>query len=48
MVKKFVMIDSIEEVWRNEVLINWQNYWDSLNKRLRNIKISLNFDEKEK
>lgn len=47
-VKKFVMIDSIEEVWRNEILVNWQNYWDALNKRLRNVKVNVKFEEKDK
>ena len=26
----------IDGLWRNEILLNWQNYWDPLNKKIKN------------
>lgn len=37
----------IDEIWKNEILLNWQNYWDPLNRKLRIKKVTINYDEKE-
>jgi hypothetical protein len=34
-IRRNEMKDILEEIWRNEILLNWQNYWDPINQRLR-------------
>lgn len=47
-IKRSVLREAIDEIWRNEILLNWQNYWDSLRRKLKNMKITLHLDEKER
>ena len=42
------MKEVIEGLWKNEILLNWQNYWDPIKKQLKCQKVILNIDEKEK
>ena len=31
-IKKTELREVIEGIWKNEILLNWQNYWDPINK----------------
>lgn len=46
-VKRSALKEAIEEIWKNEILLNWQSYWDPIKKCLKPAKVILNFDEKE-
>jgi demethoxyubiquinone hydroxylase (CLK1/Coq7/Cat5 family) len=46
--QKNEMREIIDELWRNEILLNWQSYFDPLNRKLRTKKVAIHYDEKDK
>jgi len=36
----------LENIWREEILIRWENYWDSLGKRLKREEECMTFNMK--
>lgn len=42
------MREMVEEMWKNEILLKWNEYWDARNNKLRSTPIELNIDEKDR
>jgi len=42
------MREMVEDMWRNEILLKWADYWDSKANKLKSTPIELNIDEKDR